>query len=267
MRCRAIRDADVPQLTALWLDSFPEKEEAAKLFFERNLSNAHSYLAEENDTVIAAVYLLDTTICDRQAHYLCGAATRRDCRGRGVMTALLNFALGDAAARGDWWSVLLPANEGLYRFYGRLGYQALGAVCQKTFDTAPSTLPTGGGTPDRETLQRSCGGDKFLLWNKNEIDFAAAYYSCYGVSILQTERAFALWEQDGSYADVFYAVYRDMEELKGLLFRAGVRRFTLTGSAGNPDLAGCEPLRCGMVKPLRTDVPPLENVWIGLTLN
>ena len=44
-----------------------------------------------------------------------------------------------------------------------------------------------------------------------------------------------------------------------------VWQFTLTGSALNPDFEGCEPQRCGMIKPLNGS-EGLNDVYIGLTL-
>ena len=53
---------DISDLKALWLSSFEEDEKAADLFFERIMSFAHAYKAEENGELIAAVYLVDCTI-------------------------------------------------------------------------------------------------------------------------------------------------------------------------------------------------------------
>ena len=266
MRYRAIRESDLPSLAALWLRCFEEKEEAVKLFFERNLSNTHAYLAEDGGTAIAAVYLIGCQLVGKSAHYLCGAATDPAYRHRGVMTALIEFALRDAARRGDCYSALLPANDGLYRFYARLGYKEGAAVCCKELSTEPSQRRFSSSF-DWEELQRRCGGDKFLLWNNKTIRFASKYYACYGVQVLQNERLLALYEQDGDRAEVFYAIYRHLEELKDLLCRRGVRRFLLNGGTGNPDLEDCEPLVCGMLKPLQKDLPELSGVWIGLTLS
>ena len=266
MRCRAIRQSDLPSLKALWLRCFEEKEEAVNLFFERNLLYTHAYLAEDGGAVIAAVYLIDCQLGGRPAHYLCGAATDPAYRRKGVMSALIDFALHDAAARGDCYSVLLPADEGLYRFYAKLGYAVGGTVCGREFAAQPCTVPFAEAV-GTEALQRRCGGDKFLLWNNDNIQFAIEYYACYGAQVLRTDRLLALYEQDGDRAEVFYALYQHLEELKDLLYRRGVRRFSLTGSAGNPDLQGCEPLVCGMVKPLQPDLPEQRGVYIGLTLS
>lgn len=268
MTRRAITEGDVPRLTALWLRCFSDTEEAVQLFFERNLLNIHGYLAEEDGALIAAVYLVGCTLCGKPAHYLCGAATAQEHRGRGVMTSLIGFALQDAARRGDAYSVLLPADEGLYRFYGRLGYTAVGAVCRRELDTdGVSAAEPPAGEPRFEALQRRCHHDKFLLWNKEYIRFARDYYACYGAEVGESERLFALYEREGDRAEVFYAVYDSIEELKATLRARGVRRFALTGCAENPLFGGCTPQVCGMAKALQPNAPLPGRVYIGLTLS
>ena len=138
---------DVPQLSDLWLACFEDTPQAVKLFFERNKSDLHGYAATEDGAVIAAVYLIDCTLNGRQAHYLCGAATLPSHRKRGVMSALIDYALGDAAARGDSFSVLLPANDGLYRFYARLGYQKGCTAHALTLDCACDEDAASGNRP------------------------------------------------------------------------------------------------------------------------
>ncbi len=147
---------DLPALKALWLTCFEEDERAAELFFERTMSFTHAYKATENGEFIAAVYLVGCTLNGRQAHYLCGAATRPDCRNRGVMSGLIRFALDDAKNRGDVFSVLFPADEGLYRFYSRLGYLAKCTARTRRLTRADlgDTQNPGCGTPDTDVLQK-----------------------------------------------------------------------------------------------------------------
>lgn len=265
---RKAQPRDIPPLKALWLRCFQEKEAAAELFFAESPLFAHGYLAERGGEPVAAVYLLDCRLCGAPAHYLCGAATLPEYRGQGVMTALIGTALRDAAGRGDRYSVLLPAGGGLYAFYARMGYLPLGAVCRKDFACGEDVA--AHGVPENmewEKLQAACHRDSFLLWNENEIAFAGRYYACYGVQTIQNGSVCALYEQSGDRAEVFYAAYTSLAELKRQLAAAGVRRFTLTGSAANPDFADCRALTYGMLKPLRQGVALPEHVFIGLTLS
>ena len=251
---RAVTENDLPQLKAIWLSCFEEEEQAVELFFKRNLSFTHGYAAEQNGALIAAVYLVDCTLCGEQAHYLCGAATLPDFRRQGVMSGLIRCALADAQSRGDRFSTLLPASDGLYRYYETLGYRTAGTVYRESLLTAPGEITPG--KPDFQRLQQDCFQDKFLLWNNNYFDFAREYYACYGVQCVESKHAFALYEPNG---DVFYAVYYSLNELKALLFQKGLRRVTLWRNSGG------HPVRQGMILPLSDALTP-DEFYIGLSL-
>ena len=262
---RSAESGDIPRLCGLWLSCFDEKPEAAKCFFERNLSDTHGYLAEENGEIIAAVYLIDCRLRGQRAHYLCGAATKPSHRGRGVMSRLIGFALDDAVRRGDRFSTLLPADEGLYRFYAQLGYTAGCEVRTRAFDCGAES-PASAGEPDTQALQRLCCKDRSLFWDQSFIDFAGRYYGCYGVKTLKSAYALAFADCDNGCADVFYALYNDISELKSLLSAEGVRRFSLAGCGENPLFSGAPAKKYGMIKSLTDENPP-DGVYIGITLS
>ena len=59
----------------------------------------------------------------------------------------------------------------------------------------------------------------------------------------------------------------EVAELKAALAAAGIAQFGMAGSAANPDLAGCTPQRCGMVRTLQTGLTVPKEVYIGITLD
>ena len=256
---------DVETLKRLWLKCFYDKEEAAELFFIRNKNYTHGYVAADGDIIVSAVYLIDCNLCGKSAHYLCGAATLPEYRNRGIMTELIKFALADAKKRGDCYSVLLPANEGLYGFYAKLGYSEGCTSCKSEFKCESEALIAEGTEPDYQKLQM-CNADKFLLWNNNFIEFAREYYACYNVKAVKSKNAFALFERKGDTAEVFYAIYNSLSELKYLLSSKGIKQFWLTGSASNPLFENAEPTVSGMIMPLGGS-KALNNVYIGITLD
>ena len=259
---------DLPVLKALWLDCFDEEEEAADLFFERTMSFTHAYKAEENGELIAAVYLVDCTLNGRPAHYLCGAATRPDCRKRGVMSGLIEFALGDAKSRGDVFSVLFPADEGLYRFYSKLGYLAkcTARTRRLTRGDLGQTQKPDPGTPDTDALQIESLKNNFLFWNKDFVSFAASYYGVYGVKTACSKNALVIYSLEKRTATVYYSIYNDIKELKSLLSTIEADTYIITGTGANPLLADAKREICGMLRPLTNEEPPGE-VFIGITLN
>ena len=260
----ALADAgDLPALRALWKRCFEESEQALDCLFAHLPALAHIYKATDGGKLIAAVYLMDCTLCGELAHYLCGVATLPEYRQQGVMTALMEYALGDAKRRGDCCSVLLPANEHLYRYYARLGYERR-CTAETVVWTADALPPaaTPSGTPDFQAIQS--GFDHAVHWSDAFLRFAAQYYGCYGCRQASSDKAFCLYETDNDTAFVFYAVYNTIPDLQALLRTIDARRYVVTGSSGRLPLAKSE--TCGMLRPLTNDPLP-DNVFIGLTLN
>ena len=260
--------SDLAELKSLWLNSFEEDEKAADLFFERTMSFTHAYKATEDGAIIAAVYLIDCTLNGKRSHYLCGAATAAEHRCRGVMSGLIRFALADARDRGDVFSVLYPADEGLYRFYGRLGYQAKCAARTRRLTRAElgDTKNPDRGTPDTDMLQAQTFGSNFLFWNKDFIAFAGEYYGVYGVKTVCSANALAVYSVEGRTANVYYAIFNEEKELYNLLSTIEADTYIITGTGANPIFSGAKREICGMLCPLTNENPP-DDVFIGITLN
>ena len=254
---------DLPQLKGVWLSCFEEREDAAELFFEENASTFHAYACEEDGKIVSALYLIDCTLNSAPAHYLCGAATLPDHRRRGIMAGLITYALEDAKRRGDRYSLLFPASGSLYGFYAKFGYLPTCAEKTAELDTV-TERQCCGGSPDLQELQGKHIKDR-LIWADGFIRFAADYYACYGAKTAQSADAFAICESDGGFAEVIYALYREIDDLKALLGANGISRFRLTAPANSPQIDGGITKPSGMILPLSGDAPP-ENVFIGITL-
>ena len=254
---------DIPALRALWKRCFEESEQALDCLFADMPELAHIYKATNGDTLIAAVYLADCTLAGRPAHYLCGVATLPEYRRKGVMTALMGYALDDAKRRGDCCSVLLPADDHLYRYYERLGYERR-CTAETVIWTADELKKAAAqeGTPDFEAIQ--AGDDSALCWSEDYIRFAERYYGCYGCRSASSDKAYCLYETDNDTAYVFYAIYTSIPDLQALLRAINAKRYVVTGSSGRLPFAESE--TCGMLRPL-TDDPLPDDVFIGLTLN
>ena len=261
---RACADADLPALERIWLTCFEEREDAAALFFQRSRATFRAYACEEDGALVSALYLIDCTLVGEKAHYLCGAATLPQYRGHGRMSALIGYALADAAKCGDRCSVLLPASESLYGFYAKCGYLPSCAMKSAVIGVDTDRKPCGGA-PDLLALQAKYADKKALVWREDHLRFAADYYGCYGARTAQSANAFVVFEPDGDFAEVIFALTGDIEELKALLKAEGIRSFRLTAAAESPLFKGTVIKPFGMIRPLCGDPVP-EDVFIGITL-
>lgn len=267
------KSSDVLQLKKLWADCFFEKMQAVDLFFDCNEYNFSMYCAKDNQKIVAALYLLPTSINEKKAHYLCGASTMSEYRNHGIMGRLIEYALNDARKSGDVYSVLFPADANLYSFYGKFGY--VPKCTAKRITLTREQLQTDNDINlsvdnkiDFEHLQKNCLKNNFLLWNNKFVDFAIKYYGFYGVKAVRSKNCFALIDEYDDCADVIYSIYNDFEELKLLLLKNfTAKKFIFTGKSDNPIFEKSSTEECGMVKLLdeNTEIP--QDIYIGITLN
>ena len=268
---RTAGSGDLGELKKLWLGCFEDREEAADLFFERNKDTYHAYAATVGGKLVSALYLIDCKLCGENAHYLCGASTLPEYRKRGIMGGLIEYSLNDAKNRGDRSSVLLPANEKLYGYYGARGYRACCSVSRAVVkrselerDRVPIAMP---GTAEPERLQSGFRKNNFLYWNNNYIRFAADYYACYGVKTVFSKNALAVFEEGNGVCTVIYAIYNDIKELKTLLLEnTSSNRFVIFGKCGEAAFENSKKEKYGMARAL-TSKPLPNDIYIGITLD
>lgn len=120
----------VGQLKNIWKLCFSDTDEGTDFVFENIYPKSRCYCCFSGFECCAALYLIDGLVPGEdkklyKGHYLFGAGTLPQYRGLGIMSQLIEYSLMDSAKTGDKVSVLLPANKGLYDYYGRLMYQPL----------------------------------------------------------------------------------------------------------------------------------------------
>lgn len=257
---------DVTQLKKLWLECFDDTEEATDLFFNKNQSMMRAFCAKDDNKIVSALYLIDTALNGRKAHYLCGASTKPDYRKRGIMAGLIDFALEAARQDGDKFSTLMPANLSLYDYYAGFGYKAECSVTKRMYSRNELLTYCDCSSEYNfkfEQLQTVSFQNNFLLWNNEYGDFAREYYSLYGAGVINTNDCFAIFEESNGCAEVFYAVSADEAVLaRRLLENSNAERFIIVGKVNE----GLNKEKYGMIKSLDNNMKIPNDVFIGITL-
>ena len=115
----------------LWKDTFHDSDRYIRLVFDAYFSPDNVYVRMDGEKLIAALLCVsygfrsvaaDGSDTMLRGMYLCGLATRPECRGRGIMSALMKEAEADLADRGYDMTFLIPADSGLRAYYARMGY-------------------------------------------------------------------------------------------------------------------------------------------------
>lgn len=109
----------------LWQLCFGDSDEFLDRYFDRLYREEDVLLAEDEGTAIGHLQFPQLVLSLGEetlpAGYVVAVCTHPDHRGKGIMRPLLQEALRREKARGDVVSVLLPAEEWLYRYYTSVG--------------------------------------------------------------------------------------------------------------------------------------------------
>ena len=143
---RPYRRADGPELTALWVRIFGDPPELVEQFYTLLPWMGSCCVAEEAGKLKGMAHLLHGfTLLQPDARprgcgYLYAVAVEEDARGRGLGAELSRRAAGLGREQGAELLCTLPAEEGLYRWYGDV--LSLNCRCDRRVYTAEE-LPRG----------------------------------------------------------------------------------------------------------------------------
>lgn len=117
------------EILRIWQECFPkDTPQWRRMFFDAAYSDEEALTATDpiSGQTVSSLLLLSyaMTFQGKQpgVAYIYGAGTLRKHRAQGHMTRLLQEALQEALDRGDTFAALIPASEGLRRYYERFGF-------------------------------------------------------------------------------------------------------------------------------------------------
>lgn len=117
--------ADVPQLTALWMQAFGDTREFIAKFFRTGFAQERCLLAKEQGQLLAALYWFDCLWEGKKLAYLYAIATDEAHRGKGICKALMERTHSLLKEKSYHGAVLVPADEGLEKMYANMGYRSI----------------------------------------------------------------------------------------------------------------------------------------------
>lgn len=126
MSIRYARTGDLSQIRALWDLSFPEEPEFNQWFFKEYYKLENTLIYSLNEIVCSMLqifpYHLRIGSTSYPVHYIFGVCTHPQYRNQGFMEQLLNYTCHKGKNRGDYASILIPQNNGLFKLYEKYGY-------------------------------------------------------------------------------------------------------------------------------------------------
>jgi hypothetical protein len=122
--CREVQEKW--QTRALWKLCFNDSNDFLHLYFNKKYTPDANSVIVDKGRVVSALQRLPYRMVwngtDVPVGYLSGVCTLPERRGHGLMRQLLGEAHRRMYADGQWFSLLIPAEEGLKSYYARSGY-------------------------------------------------------------------------------------------------------------------------------------------------
>ncbi len=287
MEIRTARTADIPALYALWHEAFGDERAAIDAFFQTCFAPENTFVAVENGAPVSVLYWIEaayqTGSETLSARYVFAAATAKDARSNGYMTALLRKARQAAAARQIDLLFLVPAEETLFAYYGARGFRSAfsktvyilsDAQLRKNAGTLVQNLPE---TPASWANVRKAAlqGVPHIVWSESALSLALRYSTMFGEEVCITENGWFNAGRDGETvtASEFCTVPGSLPALCGAVLEAApAKRYTLSTPCGMPVpasfMAG-ETVANGMLLSVSERAKRMartENAYIGITL-
>lgn len=117
------------EVRALWEACFEDPEAFVDLYFDRRYSDDANIAIRKDGRLVAALQTIpyEMTFCHAvvPVSYVSGACTHPAYRKQGLMRKLLKKAHRKMRENEAWFSVLIPAEEWLFRYYRASGYASV----------------------------------------------------------------------------------------------------------------------------------------------
>jgi len=170
----------IPALKELWREAFGDGEDYARFFYENRFRPEETILWEQEGEPLAMASLLPASLCLQEreipARYVYGVATKREARGRGLASRLLEYAAQEAGAKGEAL-FLVPSEESLFSFYARRGYRPFFSLLEAEIPCGEETAliesaPIAPGEYAR-LRDRHFREMTFVSWDERAVAYAA----------------------------------------------------------------------------------------------
>lgn len=122
------QDSMKSDLERLWRACFHDSESYIKYFFDNRYvpENCLAYVDQSIRRPVAMLHLLPATVSEggglSSAQYIYAACTRADYRKRGIMAELIDSARKLGHSRAIKYSLTVPAELELFRYYSKQGF-------------------------------------------------------------------------------------------------------------------------------------------------
>ena len=127
MKYTLAKRSDLPALSKLWQQCFGDPYSYISGFWAASFEHIQVYMAQDGNAPVAMACVLPTQLIDEEGEshscgYVYAVCTAPQHRGKGLCKALMEHIHRSC---GFQYAALVPAEEGLFSFYEKLGYETV----------------------------------------------------------------------------------------------------------------------------------------------
>ncbi len=120
---RLMKASDLEALKTLWHQVFGDTPDFAQTAICKFAGERNVFVCEHEGAPVAMLLAVPVTMKGKKGAYFYGLATKEEYRGKGVMTALMDYAAEVLVQRECAFITLIPAEESLFGYYQAHGFQ------------------------------------------------------------------------------------------------------------------------------------------------
>lgn len=186
----------IPEMTNLWHQTFGDEKEYLDAFFSNIYKNENTLVYLENEKIAAILFMVPYCLKNRnlyeEAVYLYALATAPAFRGRKIMTGLIQRSIEISRKRGYAAMLLVPANNSLFQYYSRFGFQVCSDLVKisRSRNDLDKDEKAGCGLMMQEAVQMKIDlvrADTKQLWNAYK---KSQYYMMDGIVLSELQNKF-----------------------------------------------------------------------------
>ncbi len=278
------RESDFDDIVQIWRMAFSDSDEYIQNFLRMMYKPGNCIVSRADGRVVSMAFLLETQLVVQgkpySAYYFYAAATHPDYEGKGHMSGIINEVIPLTKERGVDFLVLVPAEDWLFDFYGRFGFET--KFCKRVAHFTRNDLAELAKQPDLtdafklnvfETRQTALGLCDFLNWGENALKYAMFEHDSGTGSVAFTSDGYAMYNvgKDVAYVKELCTLGEPEEIYTMLLLEDEAERFTFNLPVDSSIHSFREEIqRVGMSLPVSAEAKEaqkmIKNGYIGITL-
>ncbi len=273
---------DYEDIAKVWRISFSDTDAYIKQFWDAMFKPENTLVYRVEGVAVAMYFFLESQVVINgkgySAYYLYAAATLPKYRGKGYMSKLIEKGIDIAKQRNVDFIVLVPAEESLFDYYGKFGFETKFnkksvTLSHKQLLSVMKKAEENDNIDFFKVRQISLAPYAFLNWNSDALDYAVKEHRYTKGSVVTTQTGYAMYTKgkDTVYVKEICSMSNVGEIFYLLLQKENAKKYVLNLPSKFPiSTNGQKIVDVGMIKPLNDDSMQacnnINNAYIGLSL-